>query len=290
MNSNYELFSLKKPTTLKKLEQAKKVLILQEQPDKNQTEGPEKIEEYTEKFKSIEPAYERIKESIKSEPKPKVKKSETKEEMKDPRTKEEWLLQKSAFPNKYTMTPNGDLSTSRGMVIELIPKVPASVEYINKQFASNKTELEAAQKSYTEAKRILYELIQGYNASSKNSTDSSLVMIANQKVRDAECLISALTKEPRSAVILERLVGRDLQINNNHDVARIADPVVSGVYTTFHWKNFWMDKSDEKIPELVPDQEPLEGGAKPKKEKTEEQKAAARKWAIINARRRNSFK
>jgi len=206
-------------------------------------------------------------------------------------TKEEWLEQKLKTPYKYGMTASGDLEIyDGGLTIELILKVPASVEFINEQFTRRQSELEAAQKSYTEAKRILYELIQGYNASSKNTTDSSLIMIANQKVRDAECLISALTKEPRSVITLERLIGRDLQINNNYDVTRIADPVVSGVYTTFHWKNFWMDKPAEKIPELIPEQEPQDGGDKPKKEKMEEEKARARKWAIINARRRNSFK
>ena len=208
-----------------------------------------------------------------------------------PTTKEEWLEQKLKNPSKYGMTATGDLeSYDGGITIELIPKVPASVEYITEKFAVRQRELEGAQMAYTQAKRVLYELIQGYNSSGKNTTDSSLIMIANQKVRDAECLLSALTKEPRSAVQLRDLIGRDLQIEDNYDTTKIADPVISGVYTSFHWENFWMDKPVEKIPELVPEEQaPLEGGGdQPKREKTDEEKAKARKWAIINARRRNS--
>jgi hypothetical protein len=283
MNSNYELFSLKKPTTLKKLETARKVVALATHPDKHSTEGPEKIEEYTEKFKMIEPAFERIKESIKEQKPPK--------KMKGPKTKDEWFIEKNKFPNDYTMTPNGDLSTPNGMVIELIPKVPASVEYMNENFAARQNELQEAQATYTQAKRELYELIQGYNASGKNTTDASLIMIANQKVHDAECIITELTKEPRSLVILQDIKGRDLHLDNFYDTSKLADDVVSGVYTTFHWNKFWMDKSEEKVPDLVPEEIPLQGGGdKPKKEKSEDEKARARKWAIINARRRNSFK
>jgi thiosulfate/3-mercaptopyruvate sulfurtransferase len=49
MNSNYELLDLKKPTTLKKLDTAKKESLLKLDPDNQE---------------KIEPAYQRIKETI----------------------------------------------------------------------------------------------------------------------------------------------------------------------------------------------------------------------------------
>jgi Na+-transporting NADH:ubiquinone oxidoreductase subunit NqrF len=103
MNSNYELFKLKKPTTQANLDAAKKQIQLKLHPDKHP--GEENI--YTEEFKKIEPAYERIKESLISKPQPEEKWQETffkkkefkKKEVKYPTTKEEWLEQKLMNPN-----------------------------------------------------------------------------------------------------------------------------------------------------------------------------------------------
>jgi len=219
-----------------------------------------------------------------------IRRAKTKDTLQQPKTKEEWLEQKLKNPYKYGMTPQGDLgSHDGGITLELIPQVPASVEYIKEQFAKKDAELAEAQQAYTEAKRNLYELIQGYNSSGKNSTDASLIMIANQKVHDAECVITKISKMPIDIIEIDDLIGKDLNINNPYDKTLIPDPVISGVYTTFHWKYFWMDKPPEKIPELIPEEE-QQGGGEKKKEKTEEEKQRARKWAIINARKRNSFK
>jgi len=204
------------------------------------------------------------------------------------KTKEEWLEQKLKNPNKYGMTAQGDLASyDGGVTIELIPKVPASVEHIKGLFAKKTEERISAQQAYTEAKKALYELVQGFNVSGKNTTDASVIMNANQRVHDAECVLNNLTKDPRRTEKLFDLKGRDLQINNTHDVAKIADPVISGIYTTFHWNLFWMDKPRELIQEQVPEEMPAkqEGG---KREKTPEEKA--RIWAIIRAKRARLFK
>jgi len=283
MNSNYELFELKKPTTQAKLDVAKKATSLKLHPDKH----PGEEAEYTEEFKKIEPAYERIKEALKTSnpPKTQVKK----EPPKQPKTKEEWLEQKLKFPNKYGMTAQGDLeSYDGGVTIELIPKVPASAEYIKQQFVKKSEERSQAQQAYTEAKRELYQLVQGFNVSGKNTTDASVIMNANQKVHDAECVLNSLTKDPRRAELIEGLKIRDLNLDNSYEVSKIADPVITGVYTTFHWNLFWMDKPQERIPEQVPEEEvppPQAGG---KREKTKEEKA--RIWAIIRAKKARSFK
>jgi hypothetical protein len=287
MNSNYELLDLKKPTTQAKLDIAKKITQLKLHPDKH----PGEEEEYTEKFKSIEPAYERIKVAITPSTKTSTKKTEPKPVPKQPKTKEEWLEQKLKFPNKYGMTAQGDLeSYDGGITIELIPKVPASTEYIKEQFSKKTEESIKAQQAYTEAKRELYQLIQGFNASGKNTTDASVIMNANQKVHDAECVLNSITKSHRSITKLEDIKTRELHMNKFYDVSKLADPVISGVYTTFDWKLFWMDKSQERIPEQTTEEPPQpttqSGG---KREKTPEEKA--RIWAIIRAKKaKSSFK
>ena len=285
MNSNYELFDLKKPTTQAKLDTAKKITQLKLHPDKH----PGEEEEYTEKFKIIEPAYERIKAVIKTS----TKKTEPQPVPKQPKTKEEWLEQKLKFPNKYGMTAQGDLeSYDGGITIELIPKVPASVDYMKQQFIKKTEERIQAQQNYTEAKRELYQLVQGYNASGKNTTDSAVIMNANQKVHDAECILNSLTKDPRNTERLIDLKGRDLNIDNPYDISKIADPVTTGIYTSFHWKLFWMDKVHEHVKEQIPEEDtstpaPQQQGGK--REKTPEEKA--RIWAIIRAKRaKASFK
>jgi hypothetical protein len=219
------------------------------------------------------------------------KKVKTAPAAEQPKTKEEWLEQKLKNPNKYGMTAQGDLeSYDGGLTIELIPKVPASVEYIKEQFAKKTEERAQAQQAYTQAKNELYQLVQGFNASGKNTTDASVIMNANQKVHDAECILNSLTKDPRRTERLVDLKGRDLQIDNPYDVSKIADPVITGMYTTFHWNLFWMTKPQELIQEQIPAEEaspqPMQGG---KREKTADEKA--RIWAIIRAKRaRASFK
>ena len=206
-----------------------------------------------------------------------------------PKTKEMWLEQKLKNPNKYGMTATGDLeSYDGGLTIELVPKVPASVEYIKQEFAKKTQERAQAQQAYTEAKRELYQLIQGFNTSGKNTTDASVIMNANQRVHDAECILNSLTKDPRQTERLVDLKGRDLQIDNPYDVSKIADPVISGSYTTFHWNLFWMDKPQEQLQQIPVEEAPapaMQGG---KREKTAAEKA--RIWAIIRAKRARSFK
>jgi hypothetical protein len=218
-----------------------------------------------------------------------VKKAAATAKATQPKTKEEWLEQKLKNPNKYGMTAQGDLeSYDGGVTIELIPKVPASVEHIKQIFAKKTEERISAQQAYTEAKKALHELVQGFNASGKNSTDASVIINANQKVHDAECVLNSLTKDPRRSERLFDLKGRDLQIGNTHDVAKIADPVITGIYTTFHWDSFWMDKPRELIQEQVPEETAPEKQQGGKREKTPEEKA--RIWAIIRAKRAKSFK
>lgn len=196
-------------------------------------------------------------------------------------TKEEWFEEKIKYPTKYTLSPQGDLVTSSdpgATTIELIPQVLASVEFIQDKLDTRSQKRLEAETRYTTAKRSLFEVTKQYKAQSKTLAD---VLNANQEVHNAECILNGITKDPRYIKKLEGLMGKELY-DNPYDATKIAEPVLAGVYSSFPWSFFWMDKPEEKIPEEpLEDEEPLqEGGAK--KEKTSEEKA--RIWAIIRAK------
>jgi len=289
MNTNYELFALTKPTTLRQLDKAKKQKQLAFHPDKH----PGEEEEYTARFKTIGPAYNRIKAAIQQKdaptaPRAPPKPQQPKEGPKEPENIDEWFKQKVKYPTKYTMTPEGDLQTPSGKVFELNPQVSASAEYIKSKFDARNQKRKEAEEAYVIAKRELFEIIQSYRSSAKTNTDASIVMIANQKVHDAECILNSIAKEPREIDLLEGLRNNQLYSEDSYNTAKIAEPVIAGTYTTFHWNNFFMDKPQEPIPDEAPEEEEDEGqqgGEQPKtkKEKTPEEKA--RIWAIIRAKK-----
>lgn len=196
-------------------------------------------------------------------------------------TKEEWFEAKLKYSTKYTVSPQGDMVTSSdpgATTIELIPQVLASTEFIQDKLDTRSQKRLEAETRYTTAKRVLFDITKQYKAKSKTLAD---VLNANQEVHNAECILNSITKDPRYITKLEGLMGKELY-DNPYDATKIAEPVLAGVYSSFPWSFFWMDKPEEKIPEEpLEDEEPLqEGGAK--KEKTPEEKA--RIWAIIRAK------
>jgi len=210
-----------------------------------------------------------------------IRKKTTEPVLKQVTTKEEWFEAKLKYPTKYTVSLHGDMVTSSdpgATTIELIPQVPASTEFIqDKLDARNQKRLEAEIR-YTTAKRALFEITKQYKAAAKTLAD---VINANQEVHNAECMLNSITKDPRYITKLEGLMGKELY-DNPYDASKIAEPVLAGMYSSFPWSFFWMDKPEEKIPEDEPpedEEQPQEGG---KKEKTPEEKA--RIWAIIRAK------
>jgi len=195
-------------------------------------------------------------------------------------TKEEWFEAKLKYPTKYSVSPQGDLITSSdpgASTIELIPQVPASVDFIQDKLDSRNEKRLEAESRYTTAKRALFDITKQYKAKAKTLSD---VLNANQEVHNAECILNSITKDPRYIKKLEGLMGKELY-DNPYDASKIAEPVLAGAYTPFPWSFFWMDKPEEKIPEEpLEDEPPQEGGTK--KEKTPEEKA--RIWAIIRAK------
>jgi hypothetical protein len=296
MNTNYELFGLKKPTTLQKLEKAKKEVQLSLHPDKH----PEEVKEYTEKFKTIGPAYERIKGAIEGGPGPGpaprapqapkvipkvVQRANPKGKPKEPKTIDEYYIEKNKFPKLFTMTPEGNLITPRGLVFELNPEVPATAEHINKQFTDRKVKIVEAEKDLVTAKKELNEIYIGYKNSINTKSD---VINANRNVFDKASILSRISKGDKVTGIIEGLQEKDLHSDNPYGRTKIAEPVLTTFYTAFNWKYFWMDKPQEieavdteEEGEGQEGQEDQEGGSK--REKTPEEKA--RIWAIIRAKK-----
>jgi len=271
MNANYELFGLSKKTTMKELEQSKRKTLLELHPDKHPGE------------EEVLPAYQRLKETLKE----KLKEA-PKEAPKEPQTIDEWFIQKLKFPNKYNVNPDGDLTMPSGKVFELNPQVPANTEYIKQQLSKRNEGRKEAEIAYTVAKRELLELIQGYNSSSKTTTDASIIMIANQKVFDAESILNSYSKEPR---VMNKILGlreKDLHIEEHYNASKIPDTVSVCLYGTYPWSYFWMN-NQEQIPEPEPELESNNEQQGGKREKTPEEKA--RIWAIIRAKKvKASFK
>ena len=280
MNENYELFGIDKKATLKDLKKAKKETMLTLHPDKHF--GEEK--KYTELFKKIDPAYERIKIRL-EEKKGKKVPEKKKNPFSIPTTKDEWFAQKVLNPNKLKMSDSGDLVTSMepgATVIPLEPEVASSVEYIHKQLSKRNEQCKEAEKAYTTAKRNLIIAMNTYK--NGESTEYNLIE-ANKEVHNSECKLNSIMKEPRYVDEVYGLHGYELWIDMKYDKTKIPEPVVTGIYTNLPWKYFWMEKPLERIPvvqEEETEESPQEGG---KREKTQEEKDRARKWAIINARR-----
>jgi hypothetical protein len=260
MNTNYELFGLKKPTTLQKLEKAKKEVQLSLHPDKH----PEEVKEYTEKFKTIGPAYERIKGAIEGGPGPGpaprapqapkvipkvVQRANPKGKPKEPKTIDEYYIEKNKFPKLFTMTPEGNLITPRGLVFELNPEVPATAEHINKQFTDRKVKIVEAEKDLVTAKKELNEIYIGYKNSINTKSD---VINANRNVFDKASILSRISKGDKVTGIIEGLQEKDLHSDNPYEEGEGQEG-----------------------------QEDQEGGSK--REKTPEEKA--RIWAIIRAKK-----
>ena len=250
------------PTTLKKLETAIDDSVKPDVPQKGKTR-PQKS---------------------------RVRETETARELfieKEPQTADDWFREKLKSPTKYTMTSDGNLLTPKGKVIELNPKVIGTPEYTKNQFDERNQKKREAEQSYITAKRELHEIIHTYKNSAKTDTDAAIVMIANQKVHDAECILNSIGKENRYIYTIEGLRENELHTEDPYNTSKIADDVVAGEYSTFHWKYFFMDKPQETVPEQIPeDDEDQQGGGQQnevKKEKTPEEKA--RIWAIIRAKK-----
>lgn len=181
----------------------------------------------------------------------KPKDSET-QYMKQPKTKDEWLeaRRKSRDPNWFTVNEEGNLlskPTQKGdveLVIEIEPQVPASDSHILEQMGAKLSRIQEAESAYVNPKRQLFDAYRHYKA---GAMTASQYVLENQKVRDAECMINSLAKDPRSIEFKPDLMGRDLNLTDIYDTRKIVEPVVSLYSVRFPPTYFWMDKPTEKM-------------------------------------------
>jgi hypothetical protein len=165
-------------------------------------------------------------------------------------------------------------------------KVPASVEYIQQQFALRNTLRKEKENAYTIAKRELLKTYQRYKAGTATKDD---VVTANQAVHIAECNLNNITKEPRFVgKYYQVFKGKEINFDTPYDDSGIGDDVVIAEYGTFPYKYFWMDKSQERIPEDE-DEQDQQGQQQTqqtqRKQQGGDQQDKARMWAIIRAKR-----
>jgi hypothetical protein len=203
---------------------------------------------------------------------------------KQPTDVEEWLKAKVLFPKQFGVNEQGDLlappiqDADRVTTIPIVPKVPATLEYINTYFTKRKESLQEPEEIYTKAKRNLRVVMEEYK---KGLVPVSDVIDANRNVQDAECKLNSLAKLPRFIRDLtETLEERDLTLQH-YDVRKMAEPVFQAMYTTIPWDAFWMTASareeEERNAELLTQQQqeegPITGSNKPKRTFTPKQRA-----------------
>jgi hypothetical protein len=154
-----------------------------------------------------------------------------------PNTKDAWFEAAEKAPYMTTVTPKGDLYSfpvGQGHTGQIIPlqgwhkKTPQEITPLLVERRSSK-EVKDAEEAFATAKRELREIIQAFK---NNEVAEDDVVRANQRVRDTDSVLNALTKLPRHLDKLHDLLDRDLTLVVE-DVNPIVDPVYAVEYTSF---------------------------------------------------------
>jgi len=223
----------------------------------------------------------------------KPRKPQELEEM--PTTLEGWSklrsLEKKKAPFKnttgYTFTDDGNLQVDGGNPIEVVPKVRALPETLQKYFSERAEKLKEPEAEFAKVKRKLNEVMINFRAGTATKDD---VVQANQDVEDAERKINYQTKFPRKIVHLGDLNERELYPEKYYDVRKIAENITGVVYNTFPYEAFWENKAEVVAVEEAPRPEELF----PQEQSLAEAEAAAeekrRKRAAFFAGRARSAK
>lgn len=173
------------------------------------------------------------------------------------RTAKDWAARKRSTPKEYGVTPDGDLTTPDGQVIPIQPYVVAPPELIEERYKARRAEIATAEDVFTAARRELNAILSEYLLGKATAAD---VVIANQKVHDADCVISQRATGPQFIETPDGLMGRDLNFNV-YDTAKLVEPVVQGCYTTFAWQMLMEEKrageavAEAPIEEELPEEE-----------------------------------
>ena len=162
---------------------------------------------------------------------------------KQPLTIEEWAAAKAKYPELFTYTSTGDLKSpatkpsEQDKIIVLPRYVKTTLQEIQEFFTTRLESLKEPEEIYAAAKRALNQLML-VREQDPSAVRIYEVLIANQKVHDAECVLNAMAKSPRN-FISEENVKSQLLTHDWYDRSVNPERVGIGQYTTFPEAAFW---------------------------------------------------
>lgn len=188
-----------------------------------------------------------------------------------PNTVEEWAKARKRYPELFRYTPEGDLRCApvrpgdKEKVITLQRYSRATTEQIIDVFEEKETMLIGAQEAYSAAKKKLQEVYMQYKANPESVQEYD-VLLANQELHDAECVLNSIAKGERMIAVYETTDGVPQKtLNFNHyDDRKFAMEVTQTSYTLFPEEAFWKETAvNERVGEAgaVPVIGELEGEA-----------------------------
>jgi hypothetical protein len=182
---------------------------------------------------------------------------------KQPTTIEEWVKAKGLYPSYFQVTPEGDLISpptrdSEQQKIIVVPRMtPKSAEQTQDFFKERREALKEPAEQYAAAKRALQQMMIVYKASPGTVSDND-ILIANQQVHDAECILNGLRNMPRSLIVLNEegdpdtiYTLKDLTLKR-HETDRIWDPILQLKTTEYPLEAFWIEAPIPQLEQAQP--------------------------------------
>jgi hypothetical protein len=165
-----------------------------------------------------------------------------------PNTVEEWVKARKRYPDLFTYTPEGDLRCApvrpgdKEKIITLQRYSRATTQQIMDVFDEKETRLIGAQEAYAAAKKKLQDVYAQYKADPENVPEYD-VLLANQELHDAECVLNSIAKGERMIVVYETTDGVPQKaLNFNHyDDRKFAMNVTQTTYSLFPEEAFWTE-------------------------------------------------
>ncbi len=170
---------------------------------------------------------------------------------KQPTTIEVWIDAKKLYPSYFTVTADGDLVSpptrdSEQQKIIIVPRMTRkSDEQIQTYVKERKEALKEPSEQYAAAKRALQQMMIVYKAS-PGAVSENDILVANQQVHDAECILNGLINMPRVVVDLnEDDAGyqmKDLTLKRS-DTDKIYEPIAYLGRTEYPLEAFWIESA-----------------------------------------------
>ena len=180
---------------------------------------------------------------------------------KQPMTIDEWIKAKALYPSYFTVSPEGDLISpptrdSEQQKIIVVPRMtPKSDEQSQTFFKERREALKEPSEQYAAAKRALQQMMIAYKAAPGAVSDND-ILVANQQVHDAECILNGLINMPRSLDQINdeedaKYFLKDLTLKRS-DKDRIIDPVLRYTRTEYPLEAFWIEAPAPPLEQAQP--------------------------------------